>query len=108
MGNAIGAPPSPDDREGEEKGDGAETPVDPKKLTGAVERTIADQVPDFDGVTRSVAVQMQDCYEIFQKVEKSYRITLYLGLAFLALALISWFTNRSTRTQMRSNLSDAK
>ncbi len=68
-------------------------------LTGVVERTIVDVVPEFNGITRPVAVQMQECYEIIQNVEKTYQISLYVGIGFLALALISGFMNRSTRVQ---------
>ena len=69
----------------------AEASSGPPKLSGVVERTIVANIPEFEGSTLSFAVQMQDCYEIIQKLEKSYRITLYLGLVGLILALISWF-----------------
>src|SRR5262249_7450140 len=51
-------PPAP---ESEKSGETAS-----KKLSGSIERIIVHEVPEFEGVTRSVAVQMQDCYEIFQ------------------------------------------
>ena len=75
-------------------------------MAGFVERTIVAEVPEFD-MTKSVAVQAQDCYEIFQKVEKTYRVSLYIGIAFLSLALISAFMNRSTPAQFKSSLREA-
>jgi hypothetical protein len=75
-----------------------------KKLSGSVERMIVHEVPEFEGITRSVAVQMQDCYEVFQRIEKQYRLSLYLGGAFLTLALISWLMNRSVRARTQSSL----
>jgi hypothetical protein len=75
-----------------------------KKLSGSVERVIVHEVPEFEGITRSVAVEIQDCYEIFQRIEKQHRLSLYIGGAFLALALISWLMNRSARGKTQSSL----
>jgi hypothetical protein len=75
-----------------------------KKPPGNVERMIIHEVPEFGGVTKSVAVQMQDCYEVFQKIEKQYYVSLYAGGLFLALALVSWFMNRNIRARTHSNL----
>ena len=101
-----GPPAQPDNEAGSDKRDASNVQEAPRHLTGAVERTIVAEVPEFNGITRPIAVQMQDCYEIVQKTEKLYRISLYLGLGFLLLALISGFVNRATRTQRRSNLTE--
>lgn len=107
-GAAPGGPPAqPNDGAELEKPGASKTQEPPPQLTGAVERSIAAEVPEFHGISRSVAVQMQDCYEILHNIEKSNRISLYIGLGFLALALISAFMNRTKRTQRRSNLSEA-
>jgi hypothetical protein len=101
-----GPPAQPDNEVGLDKRDASNIHEAPAKLTGAVERTFVAEVPDFNGITRPIATQMQDCYEIIQKTEKTYRISLFLGLGFLALALISGFVNRTTRTERRSNLTE--
>jgi hypothetical protein len=101
-----GPPAQPDNEAGVENREASSLREAPPKLTGAVERSIVAEVPEFNGITRSIAAQMQDCYEIIQRTEKTYRISLYLGLGFLALALISGFVNRTTRTQRRSNLTE--
>jgi len=89
---------------GEKGGERSPATMEPKRPSGAIERMIVHEVPEFEGLTRPVAVQMQDCYEIFQRTEKQYRISLYVGGAFLALALISCFMNRSTRARKQSGL----
>jgi hypothetical protein len=103
----AGAPPAPG-----AGGEGAEADSSPPpkvlpRLNGTIEQTIVAEVPDFSGFTRPVAVQMQDCYEVIQQSEKTYRLSLYISLGFLALALISAYMNRTTRTQLRTQLSDA-